>query len=152
MRAMTRRAMEDGALGVGTGLIYPPGAYATTDELVEIAKVVHGWGGVYISHIRSESYGLLDALQEAIEIGERSGVPVEIYHLKAAGQENWNQLEPAIRLIEAARARGCGHRSGHVPLHSRLDQLDRLPAAVGVRRRTAPEQPARPGRPPSHDL
>ena len=115
MRAMTRRAMEDGALGVGTGLIYPPGSFATTDELVEVARVVHGWGGVYISHIRSESYDLLAAISEAIEIGERSGVPVEIYHLKAAGQENWHLLEPAIQLIEDARARGVDVEASMYP-------------------------------------
>ncbi len=115
MRAVVARAMEDGALGVATGLIYPPGAYAGTDELVEISRVVHEHGGVYISHIRSESYGLLEALGEAIEIGERSGVPVEIYHLKAAGRDNWGLLEAAIDTINAARTRGIDIEAGMYP-------------------------------------
>ena len=115
MRAVVRRAMEDGALGVATGLIYPPGAYAGTDELVEISKVVAAWDGIYISHIRSESYGLVDAIDEAIEIGERSGVPVEIYHLKAAGRDNWGSLENAIERIEGARARGIDIEASMYP-------------------------------------
>jgi len=89
MRAVTRRAMEDGAFGVGSALIYPPGAYASTEELVEIAKAMAPYGGVYITHMRSEGDRVEEALAEALRIGREGGVPVEIYHLKVAGQRNW---------------------------------------------------------------
>lgn len=115
MRAVTARAMRDGALGVATALIYPPGAYAGTDELVEISEVVAAHGGVYISHIRSESYGLLDALDEAIEIGRRASVPVEIYHLKAAGTDNWDLLDDAIDRIDRARDEGVDVQAAIYP-------------------------------------
>jgi len=115
MRAVTARAMEDGALGVATALIYPPGAYAGTDELVDISRVVADHGGVYISHIRSESYGLLEAIDEAIEIGRRASVPVELYHLKAAGTENWPLLDEAIARIDGARAEGIDVQAAIYP-------------------------------------
>jgi N-acyl-D-amino-acid deacylase len=106
MKAVVTRAMEDGALGVASGLIYPPGAYASTDELVELARAAGEGGGIYISHIRSESSGLLQALEEAVEIGRRSRAPVEIYHLKAAGVENWPLAGASWDRIEAARGQG----------------------------------------------
>jgi dihydroorotase/N-acyl-D-amino-acid deacylase len=115
MRAVVRRAMRDGALGVATGLIYPPGAWASTDELVMLAREAARSGGVYISHIRSESYDLLAAVDEAIAVGERSGAPVEIYHLKAAGEENWALQKAAIARIEAARARGVDVQAALYP-------------------------------------
>ncbi|MEJ2538430.1 MAG: D-aminoacylase [Gemmatimonadota bacterium] len=115
MRAVTRRAMEEGALGVATALIYPPGAYAGTDELVAVAREVARHGGIYISHIRSESSGLLTALAEAVEIGSRSGAPVEIYHLKAAGVDNWALQDQAIDLIDRARARGVDIQAAMYP-------------------------------------
>ena len=106
MRRVTADAMEDGAFGVSFALIYPPSAYADTDEVVEICKVIHDYGGLYITHLRSEADGLLEALDEAIEIGRRADVPVEVYHLKAAGKRNWGKLEDAIARIERARAAG----------------------------------------------
>jgi dihydroorotase/N-acyl-D-amino-acid deacylase len=115
MRAVTARAMADGALGVASALIYPPGAYAGTDELVEISEVVADYGGVYISHIRSESYGLLDAIDEAVEIGRRASVPVELYHLKAAGTENWDRLGDAIDRIDEARSEGIDVQAAIYP-------------------------------------
>jgi len=115
MRAVTRRAMEDGALGVATGLIYPPGSYAGTDELVVIAQEVARHGGLYISHIRSESGGLLGALREAVQIGRRAGVPVEIYHLKAAGVDNWGLQNDAVALIDRARASGVDIQAAMYP-------------------------------------
>ncbi len=115
MLAVTRRAMEDGALGVATALIYPPGAYAGTDELASIAGVVARHGGVYISHIRSESSGLLEALGEAIEIGRRSRAPVEIYHLKAAGVDHWRLQPRAVGLIERARQEGIDVQAAMYP-------------------------------------
>lgn len=115
MRAVTRRAMEDGALGVATGLIYPPGSYAGTDELVAVSREVAGYGGVYISHIRSESAGLLGALEEAVEIGRRARVPVEIYHLKAAGVDNWHLQDDAVALIHRAREAGVDVQAAMYP-------------------------------------
>jgi len=115
MRAVTARAMQDGALGVATALIYPPGAYAGTDELVEVSRVVANYGGVYITHLRSESYALMEALDEAIEIGRRAAVPIEVYHLKAAGRDNWGRLEEAIARIDQARDEGVDIQAAIYP-------------------------------------
>ena len=106
MRGLIQRAMEDGALGVGSSLIYAPGVYAETDELVALAETAGRCGGIYVTHMRSEGRRLLEAIDETIEISRRSGTPAEIYHLKAAGRENWPKLEPAIARIEAARRDG----------------------------------------------
>lgn len=107
MRDVVAEAMRDGAMGVAYALIYPPDAYASTDEIAEVARVAAEAGGMYVSHIRSESDRLLEALDEAIEIGRRSGATTEIYHLKASGgPRNWHLMAPAIERIEAARAQG----------------------------------------------
>jgi N-acyl-D-amino-acid deacylase len=107
MRGVVAEAMRDGAMGVAYALIYPPDAYASTEEIVEVARVVAAAGGMYVSHIRSESDRLLEALAEAIDIGRRSGARTEIYHLKASGgPRNWHLMAPAIEQIEAARAQG----------------------------------------------
>jgi len=106
MRAVVRRAMEDGAFGIGSALIYPPGNYATTDELIEMAKAMSPYGGIYITHMRSEADQLLEAIDEAIAIGSKGGVPVEIYHLKAAGTRNWLKGPLAIAKIDSARHAG----------------------------------------------
>jgi N-acyl-D-amino-acid deacylase len=106
MRAVVRRAMEDGAFGIGSALIYPPGNYATTDELIEMAKAMSPYGGIYITHMRSEADQLLEGIDEAIAIGSKGGVPVEIYHLKAAGTKNWLKGPLAIAKIDSARRAG----------------------------------------------
>ena len=106
MRALVRQAMEEGALGVGTSLIYPPAAFAETDELVALTTEAAQCGGSYISHMRSEGDRLLESIDELIEISRRSGAPAEIYHLKQAGRANWGKLDAAIAKIEAARASG----------------------------------------------
>ena len=106
MRGLVKTAMEDGALGVGSSLIYAPGAYAETDELAALATEAGRCGGVYMAHMRSEADRLLEAVDETIEISRRSGAPAEIWQLKAAGRGNWNKLDAAIARIEAARARG----------------------------------------------
>jgi len=106
MRALVVQAMEEGALGVGSSLIYAPGSYADTDELVALSTEAGRCGGMYISHMRSEGNRLLEAIDELIDISRRSGAPAEIYHLKAAGRANWPKLEAAIARIEAARASG----------------------------------------------
>jgi N-acyl-D-amino-acid deacylase len=106
MAAEVRRAVDEGAVGVSTGLIYAPGVYADTDEIVDLARAAGAGGGFYASHIRGESDTLLPAIAEAIEVGRRAGVPVEISHLKAAGRANWPKMARAIELIEEARAQG----------------------------------------------
>jgi dihydroorotase/N-acyl-D-amino-acid deacylase len=115
MRAVVRRAMEDGAFGIGSALIYPPGNYATTEELVEMAKAMSPYGGIYITHMRSEADQLLEAIDEAIAIGSRGGVPVEIYHLKAAGTRNWSKGPLAIAKIDAARRAGVDVQANMYP-------------------------------------
>lgn len=106
-RAHVEEAMHAGAMGIGTALIYAPASYQTTPELVELAKVAHKYGGIYASHIRDEGENLLGAISETIAIGKQSGIPVEIYHLKAAFAPGWEKLMPAAgKLIEEARAEG----------------------------------------------
>lgn len=106
MKGLVDQAMRDGAVGLSTALIYPPGTYASTEELIELSKVAAKYGGVYFSHMRNESSGVLDAIREVIRIGEEAHIPVHIYHLKAAGEENWPLMADALNLIKAARARG----------------------------------------------
>lgn len=106
MRALVARAMEEGALGVGSSLIYAPAFYASTDELVALVEEAARYGGLYISHMRSEGNRLLESVDELIDIARRAGAPAEIYHLKAAGQDNWGKLDAVIERVEAARAEG----------------------------------------------
>lgn len=106
MKSLVRQAMEDGAVGTSTSLIYPPAVYASTEELIELTRVAAEYGGVYFTHMRNESHAVLDAIREAIEVGAGAGVPVHIYHLKAAGQENWPLMADALALIDSARAVG----------------------------------------------
>ena len=106
MQTLVRQAVEDGAFGVASALIYPPGNYAGTPELIAMAKAMSPYGGVYISHMRSEADQYLEAIDEAMEIGRQGGVPVEIYHLKAGGRRNWSKAAQTIAKIEAARAAG----------------------------------------------
>ncbi|NIR44538.1 MAG: D-aminoacylase [Gemmatimonadetes bacterium] len=106
MRDLVRQAMEDGALGLGSSLIYAPAFYASTDELIALAEVAGEYGGMYISHIRSEGNRLLEAMDELVTIARAADVAAEIYHLKAAGQANWDKLDEVFRRVEAARAEG----------------------------------------------
>ena len=106
MKQLVRQAMGEGALGVGSSLIYAPAFYAKTDELVALAKVASESGGMYISHIRSEGTRLLEAADELITISREAKIPAEFYHLKAAGQPSWSKLDGLIQKIEAARAAG----------------------------------------------
>ena len=106
MRALVRQAMKEGALGVGSSLIYSPATYAETPELVAITSEAAKCGGMYISHMRSEGNKLLEAIDELITISRESGAPAEIYHFKQAGQPNWDKLDAAIARVEAARAKG----------------------------------------------
>lgn len=106
MRTIMAEAMEDGAFGVSYALIYPPDSFVDTDELVEVCRVVAAHHGIYITHVRSEAEQLVEAIGEAVEIGRRANLPVEIYHLKAAGRPNWGLMPAAIKAVEAARAEG----------------------------------------------
>jgi N-acyl-D-amino-acid deacylase len=106
MRALVRSAMEEGALGVGSSLIYAPAFYAQTDELIALAAEAGTYDGMYISHMRSEGNRLLEAVDELITIAREARVPAEIYHLKAAGVQNWPKLDSVIAKVEAARAEG----------------------------------------------
>jgi N-acyl-D-amino-acid deacylase len=106
MRDLVRQAMEEGALGIGSSLIYAPAFYARTDELIALAKVVAEYDGMYISHMRSEGNRLLESLDELIQIAREAGVAAEIYHLKMSGQENWGKFDAVVASVEAARAEG----------------------------------------------
>ncbi|MBS0393356.1 MAG: D-aminoacylase [Proteobacteria bacterium] len=106
MRRLVHQAMEEGALGVTTALIYNPFTYAKTDELTALASESARCGGMYIAHMRSEGDRLIEAIQETIAIAKGSGAPAEIYHLKVAGQSNWGKLDAAVHEIEAARSAG----------------------------------------------
>ena len=106
MRRVMAEAMEDGAFGPSYALIYPPDAYAETEEIIAVCKEAARRGGLYITHIRSEGDAILDAVDEAVRIGREGGLPVEIYHLKAAGRRNWDTMHRVVEKIDAARARG----------------------------------------------
>jgi N-acyl-D-amino-acid deacylase len=106
MRGLVRQAMKEGAMGVGSSLIYAPATYAETPELVALTQEAGKCGGMYISHMRSEGNKLLESIDELITISKESGAPAEIYHFKQAGKPNWGKLDPALARIEAARASG----------------------------------------------
>jgi N-acyl-D-amino-acid deacylase len=106
MRLLVRQAMDEGAMGVGSSLIYAPANFAETPELIALASEAGRCGGMYISHIRDEGPKLLEAIDELVEISEKSGAPAEIYHFKQSGRENWHKIDAAIARVEAARARG----------------------------------------------
>jgi N-acyl-D-amino-acid deacylase len=106
MKQLVRHEMENGALGVASSLVYTPAFYASTAELTELAKVAGEFNGVYVSHLRSESTGLLSALDEFLTICRNGNVAGEVYHLKAAGTDNWDKLDSALTMLEQARANG----------------------------------------------
>lgn len=108
MKALVRQAMEEGAIGISSALIYTPGSFADTDELIELCKEVAKYDGIYISHVRSEGDQFLEALDEFIQITEKADIRSQIYHLKAAGTENWYKMDYAIEKIDSARAAGLG--------------------------------------------
>jgi N-acyl-D-amino-acid deacylase len=124
MRALVDRAMIEGALGVGSALIYAPGSYARTDELVALCEVAARHGGMYISHLRSEGDRFLEAVDELIDIARRARIPAEIYHIKAAGRANWGKLDEAIRRVEAARASGLRITADMYPYTAGATGLD----------------------------
>ncbi len=124
MRALVRQAMEEGAVGVSSALIYAPACFADTEELVALAAVAADYGGVYISHIRDEGAGVMAALDEFLTIVRRSGARGEIYHLKVSGQENWHVMDPLLEAIEAARSEGLPVTADMYPYPASSTGLD----------------------------
>ncbi|MSU24522.1 MAG: D-aminoacylase [Opitutus sp.] len=106
MQALVRQAMEEGAMGVSTGLIYVPGVFAKTDELIALCRAASPYGGIYISHLRSEGDRLMESLDELITIAREANLPAEVFHLKMAGKPNWPKLDEVVKKIEAAHAAG----------------------------------------------
>ncbi|HSR66554.1 MAG TPA: D-aminoacylase [Acidobacteriota bacterium] len=111
MRQLVHQAMQEGALGIGSSLIYAPAFYASTEELIELCKVASQYGGSYISHMRSEGNQFLEALDETMRIARQADIAAEVYHLKAAGRDNWEKMDQAIAKIEQARAQGLEIRA-----------------------------------------
>jgi N-acyl-D-amino-acid deacylase len=124
MRELVREAMEEGAVGLGSSLIYAPACYAPTKELIELAKVVGEYDGLYISHIRSEGNRLLEAIDELIRIAQEANVRAEIYHLKVAGKSNWPNRDAVIQKIEAARRAGLRITADMYPYAASMTGLD----------------------------
>jgi N-acyl-D-aspartate/D-glutamate deacylase len=115
MKGLVDEAMQDGALGLSSQVMMPPGSLATTDEIVELCKVVAKHGGIYSSHIRNEGLGVFDSVTEAIAIGERAGVPVDVIHIKIADQQYWGRMAEVLELIESARRRGVNVQANVYP-------------------------------------
>jgi N-acyl-D-amino-acid deacylase len=115
MKALVAQAMKDGALGISTALIYPPGHYAKTDELIALAQVASQYGGIYASHMRSEGASEMEALDEAIRIGREANLPVEIFHLKVSGKPRWGTMPRVAATIQAARDAGLDVRADQYP-------------------------------------
>jgi N-acyl-D-amino-acid deacylase len=123
MKAMVRQAMEDGALGVGSSLIYAPAFYSSTEELIELCKVASEYDGMYISHMRSEGNRLLESIDELMRIANEANIRAEIYHLKMSGKENWNKYDDVVKKIDSARAAG---------LHITTDMYTYVAGATGL--------------------
>ncbi|HUY90551.1 MAG TPA: D-aminoacylase [Pirellulales bacterium] len=115
MKSLVEQAMQDGALGLSSQLMMPPGSLATTDEIVELCKVVARYGGIYSTHIRNEGLGVFESVKEAIEIGERADVPVDVIHLKIADRKYWGRMGEVVELIESARRRGVDVQANVYP-------------------------------------
>jgi dihydroorotase/N-acyl-D-amino-acid deacylase len=126
MKAQVNAAMEQGALGLSSGLIYAPASYASTEEVIELARVAARHGGGYATHMRSEGDRLVEAIGEAIRIGEAAGTWVQIHHLKASGRPNWGKMRQAVATIEAARARGIDVSADQYPYIASGTGLDNV--------------------------
>ena len=124
MEGLVETAMQQGALGVSSSLIYPPGSYAQTAELVALARVAARHGGVYASHIRDEASHEMEALEEAIAIGREAKIPVEVWHLKVAGRSNWGRMKDVVARIERARAEGLDVTADMYPYVASGNGLD----------------------------
>lgn len=139
MKAIVDKGMREGAWGMSTGLIYLPGRYADTDELIELSRVVAGHGGIYASHIRDEGAGLLRSIDEALAIGRGAGLPVHVSHLKASGRKNWGLAVAACDKIAAARAEGVRVSADQYPYVASSTQLGAMVVPHWARQGTAQE-------------
>ena len=135
MKQLVAEAMQQGALGLSTSLQYVPDRFASTDEIVELAKVAARYGGVYFTHQRSESARIFESLDEVFAIAERASIPAEIWHLKTAYKANFGKMPEVLRRIEAARAPRARRDREPVSVHARVERPRLLPAAVGARGR-----------------
>jgi N-acyl-D-amino-acid deacylase len=123
MKALARTAMEEGAMGIGSSLIYAPAFYADVEELIALCKIASEYDGMYISHMRSEGDYWLEAIDELLQIASEANIPAEIYHLKAGGKDNWSKWETAIAKIDSARSAG---------LHITTDMYTYTAGATGL--------------------
>ncbi len=139
MKGLIEREMKAGAWGMSTGLIYIPGKFAKMDELIALAKVAGGHGGIYASHIRDEGSGLIDSIEEAIRIGRGANLPVHVSHLKASGKANWGLIEAACRSLEKARAEGLRATADQYPYVASSTRLSAMVAPDWARVITARE-------------
>ena len=126
MQRLLGEALDAGAFGFSTGLVYAPSAYSNTEELIALARAMARHGGYYFSHIRGESAMLLDSINEAIRIGEEAGVGVQVSHVKASGKENWPKIDAALRLLESARARDVDVAGDVYPYNAGSTKLDNM--------------------------
>jgi N-acyl-D-amino-acid deacylase len=149
MRVDVHEAIESGAVGLSTGLIYEPGRYARTEEIIALAREMQGTGALYASHMRNEAAGLIDSVRETIRIGEEAGVPVQISHHKASGRDSWGRVRDSLRLIDEARARGLDVTADQYPYTSgstifaavvQNGALDDTPGAGGGIGRLTPDK------------
>jgi len=124
MKKLTEQAMQQGALGVSTSLQYVPGRFASTDEIVELAKVAHQYGGIYISHQRSESGQIMASLDEVFAVAEKANIPAEVWHLKTAYKANWGRMPEVLNYFDAARARGLDVTANMYPYDRASNGLD----------------------------
>ena len=135
MRALVREAMEQGALGVASSLSGPPGSWIDTDTLVAMCEVAARYGGTYSTHMRTEGHGVFESVAEAIEIGRRAHVPVDIIHLKIAEHKLWGQMPELVASIAAARAQGQDVQANVYPYRAGQNNLSEHRPAVGARGR-----------------
>ncbi|MBI3407449.1 MAG: D-aminoacylase [Planctomycetes bacterium] len=126
MAGLLDEALAAGAFGLSTGLVYPPSEYGSTEELIGLSRRMAGRGGIYCSHIRGEAHTLLEAIAEAIQIGEEAGVPVQISHVKASGRENWDKLDRVLAMIDEARSRGLDVTGDVYPYAAGSTKMDNL--------------------------
>ena len=124
MKRLVDQAMKQGALGVSTSLQYVPGRFATTDEIVELAKVAKQYGGIYISHQRSESGQIMSSLDEVFAVAERANIPAEVWHLKTAYKANWGRMGEVLKRFADARARGLDVTANIYPYDRASNGLD----------------------------
>ena len=145
MRALVDQAMQDGAYGLSTGLKYPPGTFAETEEVIELAKVAGRYGGIHVSHMREEGLTLMDSVRETIRIGEEGGLPTQLTHHKVVGAPMWGQSTESLRLVDEAVARGVDVTIDQYPLHGVVHGADHPVPRMEPRRRERRPAGAPPG-------